>query len=88
MAYLHKNFVDFMAVKSNFFISKFQTRLKNQKIYMSIFKANYQVGASNLTYKAFQSLSYFKCHFVRPKSVFIELQYYGKSFSENYARSR
>ena len=62
-----------MAVKSNFFISKFQTRLKNQKIYMSIFKANYQVGASNLTYKAFQSLSYFKCHFVRPKSVFIEL---------------
>ena len=60
MAYLHKKFVDFMAVKSNFFISKFQTRLKNQKIYMSIFKANYQVGASNLTYKAFQSLSYFR----------------------------
>ena len=64
-----------MVVKWNFFISKFQTRLKNQKIYMSIFKANYQVGASNLTYKAFRSLSYFKCHFVRPKSVFVELQY-------------
>ena len=27
---------------------------------MSIFKKNYQVGASNLTYKAFQSLSYFR----------------------------
>ena len=45
-------------------------------------------GNFSADYDRTQKFCSIKRHFVRLKCVFIELQYYGRRFSENSARSR